>query len=90
MPSKFATKRLLDSVWTLEYEQVQGGIKIISYSRDNNYGYDHENELERCRPVEDKNRTVTDVQFAEYDPFNFEPERIEKVVNPKYIFDYSE
>lgn len=90
-----ATKRLIDSVWTLEYEFVPGGgIKILNYNREDPEGYEKEDELPQCQIIEDDHRTVTDVLIRnKYKPFDgVNKDNCDwnvKVVNPKYIFDYN-
>jgi len=92
MKNKIATNRLLDSVWTLEYQELNTGeIEIISYSRDNPYGYDREREVPMVRLVEeDPNRTVKAVRFAEYEQFGRCTKWGESipVANPKPVFQY--
>jgi len=88
---KFATQRLLDSVWTLKYVQVEiHTITIISYSRDDQYGYDNEKSLDRCRLCEQSDRTVIAVQFGPYEPFTFTPTEKVLVLNPLHVFSYSQ
>ena len=89
-----ATRRLIDSVWTLEYEIVSPTeIEIIRYSREDERGYLLEKELPQCGLVEDEKRTITDVLIRQnYEPFSWVNESnadvAYKVINPKYIFDY--
>lgn len=89
---KTATKRLLDSVWTLEfYELPDHRIEIISHSRENQKGYDLEGSVSQFKLIEDNNRTVIGVQFAKPDPFKFEPGPAPItyiVTNPNNIFGY--
>ncbi|KKL46486.1 hypothetical protein LCGC14_2345080 [marine sediment metagenome] len=47
-----AVKRLIDNVWTLEFQRVGDGAKILSYSWQNPIGYDQESELPNCRFLE--------------------------------------
>ena len=58
MRIKHATKRLIDSVWTLSYSESPEGITIHTYDRENDIGYEQENSLPRCRLIEDKQRMV--------------------------------
>ena len=88
----YATERLIDSVWTLEYELINDDqIKIISFNRDNPIGYEKEAELPRVRLVEDNERIVLSAYFEPYGKFKYlaspNGKKIE-VVNPQYIFSY--
>jgi hypothetical protein len=89
-----ATKRLIDSVWTLEYEFVPGGgVKILNYNREDPEGYEKEHDLPQCRIIEDEKRNITDVLIRnQYKPFDgVTKDNCDwdlKVVNPRYIFDY--
>lgn len=91
---KLATQRLIDSVWTLQYEQIdESTIKILQYDRTTDVGYERERELEQCSLVEEIGRVVTHVRFRPYRNFStFVTEetmtREMKVINPKYIFSY--
>jgi hypothetical protein len=89
---KYATKRLIDSVWTLGYKQISPSeIEIVSYDRKNQIGYDQEKTLPRVHLVEDDKRTVLGVHICENatskswaskdDPYF-------KVVNPDHVFSY--
>lgn len=88
----YATERLIDSVWTLEYELINDDqIKIISFNRDNPIGYEKETELPRVRLVEDDKRTVLSAYFEPYAKFKYLASPTGKqyeVVNPRYIFKY--
>jgi hypothetical protein len=80
MTTMKATKRLVNSVWTLEYELTSDStIHVVRYSRKDDEGYERESELPRVRLVESEDRTVTaavidDVSFA--------------VDNPGHVFSY--
>ena len=94
MKTSFATERRLDSVWTLEYEQVSPTqIKIVQYSRNIQKGYDEEKTLERMQLVEDGGRIVKSVLFGPYEPFSSwlnadKVTRTCQVINPDHIFSY--
>lgn len=87
-----ATARLLDSVWTLEYEIEDEKVRIISYGRDNQAGYDQEESLPRVRVRENEHRTVLGVWIAPFNRFeNFASRQrgqYYEVSNPQYIFSY--
>ncbi len=89
-----ATKRLIDSVWTLEYERIgDTKARIIRYSREDPEGYDKEKELPQCTLVEGENRIVTHVLLREkYEPYEWvnkgNCDFVLEVVNPLYIFSY--
>jgi hypothetical protein len=89
---KYATKRLIDSVWTLGYKQISPDeIEIVSYDRKNEIGYDQERTLPRVRLIEDDKRTVLGAHIgsigsskswaSQDDPYF-------KVVNPDHVFSY--
>lgn len=90
------TKRLIDSVWTFEYnEQPNNKVEIVKYSRTDPEGYEKEKKLPQVSIVEDDNRTAVKVVIRpEYRPFdNFVKEteegvKVLEVSNPKHIFDY--
>ena len=93
--TKKATKRLLDSVWTVEFKEVSPTeVEIVRYSRDDQEGYDRERKLPQGVLVETENRTVTHLLIREeFDSHNWVNEtnadRKLLVVNPKHIFDYN-
>lgn len=88
-----ATKRLISSVWTLEYEITEEGkMRILSYTRDDPEGYERESELQQCSLIETDKRIVVEVLLRPYEPFGWvtvenATQRYE-VENPKYIFNY--
>ena len=92
-----ATKRLLDSVWTLEYIiNDDNTITIIKYGRDDNEGYEKEKELPRCKIIEDgeRGRKALRVIIQDYkSPFQHlanesEPHSSHDVANVKNVFSY--
>lgn len=89
-----ATKRLLRSVWTLEYEITdEGKMRILNYSRDDREGYDREQELLQCALIETDQRIVVEVLLRPYEPFEWvtvenATQRYE-VENPQHVFTYT-
>ncbi|WP_396146039.1 hypothetical protein [Flavobacterium sp.] len=89
-----ATKRLIDSVWTLEYEIVnENCIKILHYDNQDAEGYQKEKQLPRCELEETKDRTVTVVWIKPYVPFEYtmvkdHNARKYEVINPQFVFSY--
>lgn len=89
-----ATERLIDSVWTLEYEITPSGkLHILNYSRKDPEGYEREKELMQCNLLETDQRIVIEVLLRPYQPFEWvtvenATERYE-VDNPKHIFSYT-
>ena len=89
-----ATKRLIDSVWTLEFEVLnENEVKILKYSRDDKEGYDNERILPQCRVVEDDDRNAISVLIRDkYDAFEWVDEKncdkTYKVANVMHIFSY--
>lgn len=88
-----ATKRLISSVWTLEYEITEEGkMHIQNYSRNDPEGYEQESELQQCTLIETDDRIVVEVLLRPFHPFGWvtvenATQRYE-VENPKYIFNY--
>ena len=78
-----AIHRIINSVWTLEYEPVsESEVKLLRFSRDDKEGYERERELPKGDVVESSygKRTVIGitVEGKEY-----------KVINPQYAFSYN-
>jgi hypothetical protein len=90
MSLQFATKRLIDSVWTLGFKWVDGGVEIVSYDRESDVGYKYEKDLLQAHLIEDENRTVIAVQLRQYEQFNMKFVDVPEftVVNPKHVFSY--
>jgi hypothetical protein len=89
---KYATKRLIDSVWTLAYEVVDGEVFIHSYDRTNPIGYEKEKELPQVTLLEDDYRVVEEVAFKKYDSVMRSSSaygEYVQVANPKYVFSYN-
>jgi hypothetical protein len=88
----YATKRLLDSVWTLAYQLTgKNEIKVLTYDRENPIGYEREKELPRVRMEEETGRILTAVYFRPYIQFEDGPVKEgpqHRVINPKNVFDY--
>jgi hypothetical protein len=91
-----ATHRLIDSVWTLEYQITPDNkAKIIKYSRNDTEGYKNEKSLPQCNVNEDDERTVTSItirpKYKQFDNFVKEGEEGSttfEVINPEHVFDY--
>lgn len=84
-------KRLIDSVWTLEIERVEGGVKILSHTRDRYVSPKEEKEALKFRLIEDDNRKVLEVcVFDKGHSIGGDSQPIEhlKVVNPQHVFSY--
>lgn len=90
-----ATHRLIDSVWTVEYNTVSPTeVEVIRISRDDKEGYERERQLPQCKIVEDDKRIVIELLVRDsFNSFNWvNPENCDhtyKVVNPKHIFSYN-
>lgn len=91
MSIQFATKRLIDSVWTLGYEIIDGKVKIHSFDRENPIGYEKEKELPQVAIFENNERHIIKVAIADYQQFrqNFNDAKEYEVINPRYVFNYS-
>ncbi|WGH49531.1 hypothetical protein [Alishewanella phage vB_AspM_Slicko01] len=76
---KFATKRLLESVWTLGYKIVNDRVEIISYNRENDYGYENESVLPKMQIIENDMRIAVGVTIDGTDYV---------VSNPQHVFSY--
>jgi len=75
-----AVKRIINSVWTLEYlMEGEREIKIINYSRDDDEGYVKEQELPTLVMNETEGRIVDSVKIGDVE-YN--------VVNKKHVFSY--
>lgn len=91
-----ATHRLIDSVWTVEYEILSPTeIKIIRFSREDPEGYQRERELPQCTVKEENDRTFVGLYVRDkYEPFSWcsalNCDHEYTVVNPMYVFDYNQ
>jgi len=89
-----ATHRLIDSVWTVEYNILSPTeVEILKFGRDDPEGYEKERQLPQCNVVEDDKRTFVALQVRDsFDSFKWvnaeNCDREYKVVNPKHIFSY--
>ena len=95
-----ATKRLIDSVWTVEYNILSPTeVEILKFSREDPEGYEKERQLPQCGIIEDKGKdgySRTFVGLVVRDKFDSFGPWVNKqncdheytVVNPKHIFDY--
>ena len=97
LPILYATKRLIDSVWTLAYQRVSPTeVRILGYDRENPIGYAQERQLDLCnlRETIDGSRIVTHVALDDFKSFQCWASLTEarehlKVVNPQHVFSYS-
>jgi len=90
-----ATKRLIDSVWTVEYNIVgENEVEIIKYSRDDEDGYVNEANYPQCTIFEDDKRTAIELLIRnKYEQFGSFVNKVNcdkcyKIINPKHIFNY--
>jgi hypothetical protein len=75
-----AVRRIINSVWTLEYKlEPDQLLEIVRYSREDVDGYNREHELPKMTLIEDGNRIVHYVEIAG---------KRYTVVNPAHIFSY--
>ena len=90
-----ATKRLIDSVWTVEYNVIDNDfVEIISYSREDKEGYEKENILPQCSVIEDDKRNFIGLMVKDVPTFlgwvNLQNgDHDYAVVNPKHVFSYN-
>jgi hypothetical protein len=89
-----ATHRLINSVWTVEYEIVSPTeVRIINFTRDDPEGYEREKELPQATVVEDLGRTVVGLLIRDKpDSFAWVNEKNcdhkYTVINPQHVFSY--
>lgn len=92
---EFATQRLINSVWTVAFRRVDGGVEVLAYSREIKLGYDRERVLPEGRFAEDDQRTVHELVVttggSRYRPGS-KPAKEERlrVVNPAFVFSYGD
>ena len=97
---KYATRRLIDAVWTVGYVEAEGGVVIVSYDRENPIGYKNEGTLPTATLKEDGDRTVvslilypkTRISLGVWPGGDIEPGHhgtAHKVLNPRHVFSYS-
>jgi len=83
---------MINYVWFIEFERVQGGAKLLRHfrkrfddpTRPKSNGAGHIVESR-----EDGNRIAEMVEFIPYATPSAKPTRL-KVINPKHVFDYKE
>ncbi|EKA5635843.1 hypothetical protein OKZ62_001747 [Vibrio navarrensis] len=91
-----AVKRLIDSVWTVQFLFTDEGVHIISYSRDDEVGYVEEKRLPKAIIVEDENRIARSIKVFSPETILLEADRDDhligeyNVLNPKFIFSYKD
>ena len=84
-------KRLINSVWTVEFVPTRDGVVIIKYDRKDPEGYDREKELPQANLLEDDSRTVTGLVISDPKSASFQDNKNTdtfEVLNPKHIFSY--
>lgn len=87
------TNRLIDSVWTItaKIDEETGTAVILDYSRQNESGYDQENDLRNGDLVENDERIVQKLNIvADGTWADKEVIKIYEVLNKKHIFDYED
>tara|TARA_R110002051_G_scaffold209523_1_gene275319 strand:+ start:61 stop:366 length:306 start_codon:yes stop_codon:yes gene_type:complete len=87
------TNRLIDSVWTItaKIDEETGTAVILDYSRQNESGYDRENDLRNGDLVENDERIVQKLNIvADGTWADKEVIKIYEVLNKKHIFDYED
>ena len=90
-----ATNRLIDSVWTVEYNIISPTeVEILKFSRTDPEGYKKERELPQCSVVENEHRDFIGLLVRDtFDSFKWVNEKNcdhqYTVVNVKHVFDYS-
>jgi len=89
-----ATHRLIDSVWTVEYEVLnETEIEVIKFTRNDPDGYEKERELPQCSVIEDDCRNFIGLlvrdKFNVFDWVDYDNcDREYEVKNVKYVFSY--
>lgn len=89
-----ATNRLIDSVWTVEFNVISDTeVEILKFTREDIEGYEKEKQLPQCAVIEGDKRTFEKLlvrnsydQFGRVNKDNCDNEYT--VVNPRYIFNY--
>ena len=87
------TNRLINSVWTItaKIDEDTGTAVILDYSRQNESGYDQENDLRSGDLVENDERIVQKLNIvADGTWSDHEVIKIYEVLNKKHIFDYED
>jgi hypothetical protein len=89
-----ATHRLIDSVWTVEYNIVSPTeVEILKFGREDPEGYQKERELPQCTVVEDEKRTFKQLLVRNsFNAFGWvsadDCDHKYEVINPKHVFSY--
>ena len=92
---KYAVNRLINSVWTISYRELEDGtIELLSHDRENAIGYEKERELPNFKLIEADNRIVMGALITnDICEYSFDWSEAEKhkfaVSNPKNVFSYS-
>lgn len=78
---KVATQRLIDSVWTVVYEEdlTRDEVVVLAYSRSLKTGYDEEREHPTVNMIEGRDRRLLAIKVDGV---------LLEVLNQKHIFDY--
>ena len=86
------TNRLIDSVWTItaKIDEETGTAVILDYSRQNESGYDRENDLRNGDLVENDERIVQKLNIVAGSHWSVEVVKVYEVLNKKHIFDYED
>ena len=86
------TNRLIDSVWTItaKIDEETGTAVILDYSRQNESGYDRENDLRNGDLVENDERIVQKLNIVAGSHWSGEVVKVYEVLNKKHIFDYED
>ncbi len=90
-----ATLRLIDVLWTVEYEIVsKGQVKILNHSNQDPEGYEREYELPQFALTQTDQRIVTHLLIKPYKQGEWANKEnateIYEVVNPMHVTDYTQ
>jgi len=82
-----AVKRLINSVWTVEYRLLgDNKVEILKFGRDDEEGYEREHELPKGDITEDDDRIARSLNIWSSDDLG--PVHSYTIANPKHIFSY--
>ena len=86
---EFAIERRIDTVWTVVFERIGGGAKILAFAPDISVGYDREHELQKIHLLETSKRCVFAISLGDPEEqwLHVEVERL-TVVNQQNVFSY--
>ena len=86
------TNRLIDSVWTItaKIDEETGTAVILDYNRQNESGYDQENDLRSGNLVENDDRIVLKLNILDGSHWSGEVVKVYEVLNKKHVFDYED